>query len=151
MEKWVGNQHTNPNNWHNLVQGNLELATFGAGCFWGTEKFFARDFEKNFPGSILGTAVGYMHPDASKLQAPTYDEICEGDTGFIEVAHVLFDNSKANFEEVTKFFFTFHDPSTYERQGNDAGSQYTSIIFYHDPDQKNISEKVKDEVQQLIN
>jgi len=122
IEKWVPNQYQDPKNWHNIAQGNIELATFGAGCFWGTEKYFAKDFEKKHPGSVLGSSVGYVHPTDASLEAPSYEEICEGDTGFIEVAHILFDNQKASFEDLARFFFTFHDPSTLERQGNDTGS-----------------------------
>ena len=98
----------------------------------------------------MGTSVGYMHPTDASIQAPSYEEICEGTTGFIEVAHVLFDNSKASFEDLARHFFTFHDPTTFERQGNDTGSQYTSIIFYHNDEQKNISEKTIEQVQSLI-
>ena len=98
----------------------------------------------------MGTSVGYMNPNPAITYCPTYEEICEATTGFVEVAHILFDNSKASFEQVTKHFFTFHDPTTHERQGNDAGSQYTSVIFYHSPEQKAISEKVIEAVNDLI-
>ena len=61
------------------------LATFGAGCFWGTEKFFAKNFAEKHPHSILGTSVGFMHPDGSKTETPTYDEVYKGSSGHIEV------------------------------------------------------------------
>ena len=87
------------------------LATFGAGCFWGVEKFFAKDFAKNFPNSILGTSVGFMNPQTNTYENPSYEEVCEGYTGHIEVVHILFDHTKTSFEELVKFFFTFHDPT----------------------------------------
>lgn len=90
----------------------MELACFGGGCFWGTEKYFAKNFEKKFPGSILGTSVGFMNPDPDMPANPQYEEVCEGTTGYIEVAYLLFDKSKAPFEELVRFFFTFHDPTT---------------------------------------
>lgn len=87
------------------------LATFGAGCFWGTEKFFAKDFAKSNPGCVLGTSVGFMNPRPNEYENPSYEEVCEGYTGHIEVVHILFDQSKVSFEELVKFFFTFHDPT----------------------------------------
>jgi len=107
------------------------LACFGAGCYWGTEKYFAKNFEKQFPGSILGTSVGFMNPDKNAPPNPEYEEVCDGTTGYVEVAYIMFDNTKATYEQVVRHFFTFHDPTTNERQGNDAGSQYTSAIFYY--------------------
>ena len=77
---------------------NIELACFGAGCYWGTEKYFAKNFEKMFPGSILGTSVGFMNPDTNASPNPEYEEVCDGTTGYVEVAYIMFDNSKASFE-----------------------------------------------------
>ena len=87
------------------------LATFGAGCFWGTEKYYAKDFSKNHPGAILGTSVGFMNPNPNKYHNPSYEDVCEGFTGHIEVVHILYDQTKCTFEELVKFFFTFHDPT----------------------------------------
>ena len=115
MEKWDGGLVNNDTaQWDQLVkeQGSkLMLATFGAGCYWGTEKFFAKDFEKINPGSIIGTSVGFMNPTPGKYDNPSYDDVCEGYTGHVEVVHILFDQTKAPFEELVKFFFTFHDPT----------------------------------------
>ena len=68
-----------------------------------------RDFAKDNPEAIVGTKVGFMHPDS--MGTVTYDEVCEGDTGYVEVLLILFDSSKVKYEELVKFFFTFHDPS----------------------------------------
>lgn len=98
------------------------MATFGAGCYWGTEKYFAKDFNAEFPGSILGTSVGFMHFTKSEEKSPSYDAVCSGMTGYVEVVHVLFDSSKCTFEDMCKFFFSFHDPTTKNQQGNDMGT-----------------------------
>ena len=95
--------------------GNLELATFGAGCFWGTEKYFANNFAKMYKDCIMGTSVGFMNVDPSAKENPSYDEVCEGQTGYIEVVHLLFDKTVAEYSKLVEFFFTFHDPTTKER------------------------------------
>ena len=89
----------------------MQIATFGAGCFWGTEKFYSKDYAEQNPDSIIATSVGYMNPVAKKFENPTYEEVCEGYTGHIEVLHVMFDKTKTTYEELVKFFFTFHDPT----------------------------------------
>lgn len=123
---------SDPEKWLHKPKENRELATFGAGCYWGTEKFFATEFAEKFPGAILGTSVGFMNPDATARPNPSYMEVCmTGRTGYVEVAHVLFDSSKVDYEELVKFFYTFHDPTTKDRQGNDSGTQYASVIFTH--------------------
>ena len=70
-----------------------------------------------------------MHP--SQMGNITYDEVCEGNTGYVEVILILFDSSKVKFEELVKFFFTFHDPTELNKQGNDEGTQYASAIFFY--------------------
>ena len=110
---------------------NSELATLGAGCYWGTEKYFAHDFEGKHPGAILGTSVGFMNFEDNAPPDPTYREVCEGDTGYVEVLHMMFDNKVVSYEDVIRHFYTFHDPTTYFKQGQDVGSQYASVIFYH--------------------
>ena len=85
------------------------------------------------PDCILGTAVGYMNPKADARPDPSYEEVCEGDTGYVEVVHIIYDSTKAKFSDLVKFFFSFHDPTTQNKQGNDKGTQYRSIIFYHTP------------------
>ena len=76
----------------------MQLATFGAGCFWGTEKYYAKDFAKMFPESILGTSVGFMNPDSTAIENPSYEDVCEGTTGHVEVVHIIFDSTKGSYE-----------------------------------------------------
>ena len=115
--------------------GNRQVATFGAGCYWGTEKYFATDFADKYPkGAIIGTSVGFMSPDPDALKYPTYNQVCSGRTGHVEVLQILYDSSIIEYEDMVRFFFTFHDPTTLNRQGNDRGTQYASIIFTHSDD-----------------
>ena len=113
-EKWDGVvRGDDASKWQHTDQ--IQLATLGAGCFWGTEKYIARDFAKEHPGSILGTSVGFMSPDPNGVENPSYEDVCEGTTGHVEVLHVLMDTSKGSYEDLIKFFFTFHDPTTRAR------------------------------------
>ena len=132
--------------WKQIDKIEGETATFGAGCFWGTEKYLGKDFESKHPGSIKATAVGYMGIEGAKIN-PTYRDVCTGTTGHVEVAQIKFDPKVVSFEQVCKFFFTFHDPTTLDRQGNDAGFQYASAVFYHNEEQKTIAEKLIAELQ----
>lgn len=118
---------------------DTEEAIFAAGCFWGVEHYF-----KKFPG-VLKTQVGYSggHKDH-----PTYQEICNGDTGHYEVIRVIYDPSKTSYEEITKYFFEIHDPTQKDGQGPDLGEQYLSVIFYYDDEQKNIAEKLIQKLSQ---
>jgi peptide-methionine (S)-S-oxide reductase len=124
----------------------------GAGCYWGTEKYIAKDFEAKFPGSIAIAKVGFMSPDPNAMKDPSYRQVCSGSTGHIEVLNVeLAAPTEELFEELMRFFFSFHDPTTKDRQGNDAGSQYGSVIFCTDPNQAKIANKVKAELQEALN
>jgi peptide-methionine (S)-S-oxide reductase len=117
-----------------------EIATFGAGCFWGVEAKFMRT-----PG-VKETNVGYM---GGKTQKPTYEDVCSGSTGHAEVVHLIFDPTKISFDQLLDVFFKLHDPTTPDRQGPDVGSQYRSVVFYHNADQKRrVSNKI-DELNQL--
>ena len=91
-----------------------------------------------------------MNPIDGKFDNPSYEDVCDGHTGHIEVLHVLFDHTKVAYEELVKFFFTFHDPTQPDRQMNDTGTQYASAIFYHSDEQKEVAQKIKDLVQQKI-
>jgi peptide-methionine (S)-S-oxide reductase len=123
----------------------------GAGCYWGTEKYIVKDFQKKFPGAIQDAKVGFMSPHADAMKNPSYRQVCSGQTGHVEVLNVeLKDPTPELFEELVKFFFTFHDPTTLDRQGNDAGTQYASIIFCSDAQQTTIANKVKKELQQHV-
>lgn len=114
-------------------------ATFGAGCFWGTQKFF----DKEFGSGLLDSVVGYA---GGKSMSASYREVCTGTTGHAEVLHLTYDSDKVNYADLCRFFFRMHDPTTPNRQGNDRGTQYRSVIFYHDQDQREIAEQVKKDV-----
>jgi len=109
-----------------------------------------KDFQKKFPGSINKAMVGFMSPHAKHIKNPTYRQVCNGDTGHVEVLYVELNDPNAHFEELIKFFFLFHDPTTINRQGNDRGTQYASAIFYEDEEQKQIIEKVIRELQSVL-
>ena len=112
----------------------LEQLTVGGGCFWCTEAVFdqVRGVEKVVSGYSGGTVPG----------TPTYREVCSGLTGHAEVIQVSFDPSVVSFEDLLIIFMTSHDPTTLNRQGADRGTQYRSVIFYHDENQKQVSETV---------
>lgn len=127
-------------------------ACFGAGCYWGTEKFFKSDFGvKTFTGSgkVVSGKVGFMGPPTAKPN-PTYREVCTGTTQQVEVYDLTFDGDEKTYEDLCKHFFMFHDPTTKDRQGNDRGTQYASAIFCYDDKQKAIATKVKNELQDLL-
>lgn len=113
----------------------IEQATFGAGCFWCTEAVF-----QNLNG-VLKVVSGYM--GGSKLN-PTYEDICNGDTGHAEVIQIEYDEDAITFEELLLIFFKTHNPTTPNQQGNDIGSQYRSVIFYHTQEQKQQSQTMID-------
>jgi peptide-methionine (S)-S-oxide reductase len=81
---------------------------------------------------------------------PSYEAVCRGDTGHVEVVHLQFDPSKASYEDVVRFFYTFHDPTTLNKQGNDRGTQYASAIFYHNEEQRKVAERVTQELQSKL-
>ena len=126
-------------------------ACFGAGCYWGTEKYFRHDFaKKNKNGSIGDCAVGFMGPTDAPSN-PSYEEVCSGRTGHVEVFEFSFTGGASYYEDLVRFFFQFHDPTTYNRQGNDTGTQYASVIYCYDQKQFDIATKVKGELQTILN
>lgn len=111
----------------------LAVATFAGGCFWCVEAVF-----EELDG-VHEVVSGY---EGGKIRNPTYDQVCSGTTGHAEVCRVEYDPEIVEFEKLLMVFFTTHDPTTLNRQGNDVGTQYRSAIFYHDEEQKKISEDV---------
>ncbi|MBA3466807.1 MAG: peptide-methionine (S)-S-oxide reductase MsrA [Gemmatimonadaceae bacterium] len=112
----------------------MELATFGAGCFWGVEVTF-----RNVKG-VKEALVGYL---GGTLPNPTYKDVCTGRTGHAEVVQVEFDPAQVTFERLLDVFWENHNPTTLNRQGPDVGTQYRSGIFYHSPAQKTAAEESK--------
>lgn len=117
---------------------NLKKATFGAGCFWHVEEAFCR-----IPG-VVSTSVGYS---GGTIEYPTYEQVCSDITGHAEVVEIVYDPSKVSYEELLRVFWEIHDPTTPNRQGLDIGSQYRSVIFYHDPEQESTARAVKEQLQ----
>lgn len=122
----------------------------GAGCYWGTEKYIVKDFQKLYPNSIKEAKVGFMAPNADAMENPSYRQVCTGSTGHVEVLYVELNEPEKNFEPLIRFFYQFHDPTTLNRQGNDVGTQYASVIFVDDAEQKKLAEKVTSELQDLV-
>ena len=111
-----------------------EVATFGAGCFWGVEAAFRRT-----PG-VIDAAVGYSGGD---LEKPTYKDVCTDETGHAEVVQVTFDPQKLSYSQLLDVFWKIHDPTQVNRQGPDFGKQYRTVIFFHSRDQEEIARKSK--------
>jgi peptide-methionine (S)-S-oxide reductase len=116
------------------ASGQTEVATLGAGCFWCVEAIY-QDLQ-----GVLKVESGYS---GGNIDNPSYREVCTGATGHAEVIQVTFDPAVISFKEILEVFFTVHDPTTLNRQGADAGTQYRSAIFYHSPQQKTVAEEVK--------
>ncbi|HEY5916767.1 MAG TPA: peptide-methionine (S)-S-oxide reductase MsrA, partial [Chryseolinea sp.] len=112
----------------------LQLATFGNGCFWCTEAIF-----QNVEG-VEKVESGYS---GGKGKNPTYKEVCSGLTGHAEVIQLTYDPKKVSFDELLEIFWKTHDPTTLNKQGNDVGTQYRSVIFYHNDEQKKLAEGYK--------
>lgn len=110
-----------------------EIATLAGGCFWCVEAVYIEMV------GVSKVVSGYMGGETIN---PTYEQICTGTTGHAEVIQVEFDPEIVSFEQILQVFFTVHDPTTLNRQGNDIGTQYRSAIFYHDDNQKSMAEQV---------
>ncbi|WP_431109681.1 peptide-methionine (S)-S-oxide reductase MsrA [Winogradskyella poriferorum] len=117
---------------------NIEIATVGGGCFWCTEAVFeeVKGVEKVVSGYMGGNVPG----------RPTYREVCSGLTGHAEVVQITFDANMISYQDILIIFMTTHDPTTLNQQGADRGTQYRSVIFYHNDDQKNTAEVVLNEL-----
>lgn len=110
-----------------------QTATLGGGCFWCLEAIF-----DNLRG-VEKVVSGYS---GGRLPDPSYHEVCAGNTGHAEVIQITFDPRIISFKEILEVFFTVHDPTTLNRQGPDVGTQYRSVIFYHTPEQQEVSKEV---------
>jgi peptide-methionine (S)-S-oxide reductase len=129
-----GTQATNNISMEDRNTGKYEQATFGQGCFWCAEAIF-----KELDG-VVKVESGYS---GGKTANPTYKEVCSGQTGHAEVVQITYDPSKISYDELLEVFWKTHDPTTLNRQGNDVGTQYRSVIFYHNEEQKRLAEAYK--------
>ena len=114
-------------------------ATLANGCFWCTEAIFAR------LNGIKSVVPGYS---GGRVENPSYEQVCTGTTGHAEAAQIEYDPNITSYEKLLDIFWHTHDPTTLNRQGNDVGTQYRSVIFYHDEEQRQIAEKSKKELEE---
>ena len=119
------------------MAGKMEVATLGGGCFWCVEATFEQ---------LKGVEKVESGYSGGHVPNPTYRQVCDGTTGHAEVIQVHFDPAELSYEDVLRVFFTVHDPTTLNRQGNDVGTQYRSVIYYHSPEQKQQAEQVIREI-----
>jgi len=129
-------ENTNENN-ELQTSKILETVTLGGGCFWCTEAVYQE--LKGVTGIVSGYAGG-------SVVNPTYEQVCAGTTGHAEVVQISFDNAQVSYRKILEIFFTMHDPTTLNRQGNDVGTQYRSVIFYHSAEQHDIAKQVISEM-----
>ena len=118
-----------------------EVITLGGGCFWCTEAVF------ELVDGVTAVESGYSN---GRVAQPSYEQVCSGTTGCVEVIRVAFDNERISLREVLEIFFVVHDPTTLNRQGADVGTQYRSGIYFHEPAQQAVAREVMDEVNQQL-
>ena len=122
---------------------------------YSTEKYIVKDFQKRYPNVIKDAKVGFMSPHKDAMENPSYRQVCSGTTGHVEVLNVELTDEACQtpevYTELIKFFFMFHDPTTLNRQGNDVGTQYSSIVFTTSQEQYDIANSIKEELQSFIN
>ncbi|KAI3398861.1 hypothetical protein diail_8370 [Diaporthe ilicicola] len=111
-------------------------ATVAAGCFWGVEHIYRKHFGDK---GLYDARVGYIGGDT---KSPTYRAVCSGSTGHAEATQIVYDPKRITYRELLEFFYRIHDPTTRNRQGNDAGTQYRSGIFFHDAEQERVAREV---------
>jgi peptide-methionine (S)-S-oxide reductase len=114
------------------IPAGKDVATLGGGCFWCLEAVY------DDLAGVESVESGYM---GGRNRAPTYEQVCSGETGHAEVVRVTFDPGVISYRDILDVFFVIHDPTTLNRQGNDAGTQYRSAIFYHSPEQRKVAEE----------
>lgn len=115
----------------------MDKATFGSGCFWCSEAMF-----KRLKG-VESVKSGYS---GGAIENPTYEQVCNGDTGHAEVVQITFDPEVISYDELLEVFWKTHDPTTLNRQGNDVGTQYRSVVFYHDDHQRALATAYKEKL-----
>jgi len=120
---------------------NREVATLGGGCFWCIQAVL-----KNVEG-VLGVTSGYA---GGEVPQPSYEQVCTGETGHIEVVQVEFDPARISYRDLLGVFFRAHDPTTKDRQGADVGPQYRSVVFFHSPVQQRVASEVMKEVENQL-
>jgi len=120
------------------ITKKVETATFGAGCFWGVEAAFRK------AKGVLNTTVGFM---GGNLKNPSYKDVCTDKTGHAEVVQIEYDSKVISYEELLDIFWDIHDPTTPNRQGPDIGSQYRSVVFYHNAEQEKIARALKEKLE----
>ncbi len=117
-----------------MNENKLDTATFGSGCFWCTEAIFEQ------LNGVVEVVSGYS---GGTVPNPTYKQVTTGTTGHAEVCQITYDPQIISYDELLEVFWSTHDPTTLNRQGNDVGTQYRSVIFYHNENQKELAEKYK--------
>ncbi len=129
-----GERNISDMNEQNVIAKKTDTASFGTGCFWCTEAIFQR------LNGVIKVTSGYSGGDVPN---PTYEEVSTGTTGHAECCQIVFDPSVISYDELLEVFWKTHDPTTLNRQGNDVGTQYRSVIFYHSLQQKEKAEHYK--------
>ncbi|KAH9974403.1 peptide methionine sulfoxide reductase [Lactifluus volemus] len=124
-----------------------QVAIFAAGCFWGVEHIFLKQWPIKENKGILKSAVGYTGGRADSNN-PTYRDVCSGNTNHAEALRIEFDPSKVTYDELVEYFYCTHDPTTLNSQGLDHGTQYRSAIFFNTTEQESIARRVTQEVQE---
>ena len=120
-----------------MTTGAYDTATFGAGCFWCVEAQF------QLLEGVISVQSGFS---GGTMKNPSYEDVCTGQTGHAEVCHIVYDPAVISYDEMLAAFWKTHDPTQLNRQGNDKGTQYRSVIFYHNENQKMLAEKYKKEL-----
>jgi peptide-methionine (S)-S-oxide reductase len=121
-----------------MTSSKEQLATFGGGCFWCTEAIFL---------SVKGVNKVESGYSGGTVKNPTYKEVCTGLTGHAEVTQITFDPAVVSYEDLLEIFWNTHDPTTLNKQGADEGTQYRSVIFYHDENQKKVADQYKAQLE----
>ncbi|MEM7180609.1 MAG: peptide-methionine (S)-S-oxide reductase MsrA [Spirochaetota bacterium] len=123
-----------------MNEKSMGVATLGGGCFWCLEAVFQR------LEGVEEVVSGYSGGESTN---PSYEEVCGGLSGHAEVCRVVYDTNTISFQNILEVFWKTHDPTTLNRQGNDVGPQYRSVIFYHDKEQKEIAEFLKEKYDEI--